>query len=660
MAGFNPFGSVPVPKKKRTNFNESFELSGTFPLSKVCPVCFIDSLPGSSWNINAFNLTRLETLIAPAMQRVDASILWFKMPKRLLFKHFKKWYSGGEDGEDDHQKPHIYLKRAVEEVKDVILDDAGVDYLEACEEFTKIIFGPGSLWNYIGLPVPLKYNSSTGQWEVLSIADWDYTKAGENDSDYIDIMPLMAYNFLYDCYFRDQTLNESIFVEGEEQDFTINSGWYSDVFSNTAGVTKYRFYFGPRDSHISIDNVIDICFWSDSQNLFDGGEIYTGNFLCLLNLFNRAWKKDYFTSALPTPQRGPEVKMGLAGTAPVTVGNIDEIALLNKTGRSMFFETPTFEADDSITAGDVFNANDTAGSYEPVTANIGENGAILDKLRGAYGSEVSGEPIFKQNGLTQNNLFGTADLTGVSPITITALRNLFKLQSFLEKNNVAGGRYIESILAHWGERVPDFTVQRPQFVRATKLPVQISEVIATANSSGTSSIVGDLAGRARTQGNLGKVHIYTQEPSFIFGLYCVTAPPAYAGQGIPRIFQHITRFDEPWPDFQHIGEQAIKLRELYYDFASDKIQDEDFGYQQRFSEYKFMPDRVVGDFQTSLAFWHMARMFNKPPRLNGDFVTQNLDPRIFAVQSGRPVTAGFYFEATAKLKLSKYSTPKLT
>ena len=660
MAGFNPFGSVPVPKKGRTNFNESFELSGTFPLSKVCPVCFIDSLPGSSWKINAFNLTRLETLIAPAMQRVDASILWFKMPKRLLFKHFKKWYSGGEDGDDDHQKPHIYLKYTVDQIRETILDDVGVDYLDVCEELTQIIFGPGTLWNYIGLPVPLKYNSSIGQWEVLSIADWDLSSAEQIDSDYIDIMPLMAYNFLYDCYFRDQTLNESIFVEGEEQDFTINSGWYSHVFSNSAGIKKYRFYFGPRDKQVTIQGVTDISFWSDDQNLFDGGQIRVGNFLCLLNLYNRAWKKDYFTSALPTPQRGPEVKLGLAGNAPVSVGGIQEISLLNQTGISMHLDDPVIQGVDNFDSQSNLYATQDGTLPNEFRSPLALDGVNIEQIRGAVGSEVSGVPTFKQDGITRNGLVGTADLSGVSPITITALRNLFKLQSFLEKNNVAGGRYIESILAHWGERVPDFTVQRPQFIRATKLPVQISEVIATANSSGTSSIVGDLAGRARTQGNLGKVSIYTQEPSFIFGLYCVTAPPSYAGQGIPRIFQHITRFDEPWPDFQHIGEQAIKLRELYYDFASSDIQDEDFGYQQRFSEYKFMPDRVVGDFQTSLAFWHMARMFNKPPRLNGDFVTQNLDPRIFAVQSGRPVTAGFYFEASAKLKLSKYSTPKLT
>lgn len=349
-------------------------------------------------------------------------------------------------------------------------------------------------------------------------------------------------------------------------------------------------------------------------------------------MFNRAWRKDYFTSALPTPQRGPEVTLSLAGEAPVNI-----------PAQDFGIDSPVFTNSDS----NVIEGPASFNSTSPHAATMRDENDV--DITGVMGESTP--------------LSGTADLSNLSPITIVAMRNLFKLQAFLEKNNVAGGRYIESLLAHWGERVPDYTVQRPQFVRATSLPVQIMEVTATANSQGVNSLVGDQAGRARTQGNLGFVHLYTQEPSFIFGLYCVTAPPSYAGQGIPRIFQHQTRYDEPWTEFQHIGEQAIKTRELYFDFSDMSETGSnglDFGYQQRYSEYKFMPDRVVGYFQTNLAYWHMARMFNSTPYLNDDFVTQHLDPRIFAVQNSHPVTADFWFDIKAKIKLSKYSTPKLS
>lgn len=611
--GFDPFGSVPVPKKGRTVFNESHSLSGTFPLSTCVPVFFTDTIPGDSWTINVHNLTKLETLIAPAMQRVDASLLWFKLPKRLVFKHFKKWYSGGTDGRDEHQKPFFYLFALRDYFAQYIVTQA-VDAKRSAvmQEMTEFFFGPGSLWNYLGLPVPLEYNSSTGAWTVLSMEYWDQEseKVENSDVDFVDAMPLMAYHMIYDQYIRDQTLCPAFYEDSEEGILKIAR---PSVFKMTfAGV---EITFDP----------------ASGNDLSEGGELTYRDVIYLLLTFNRSWRKEYFTSALPTPQRGPEVSLTpFSGTTvPVSIDEQDAV-----------LENPTIHNADTIS----FEGNlaaESAGSHA-ARMIVGDGQDEVERIDGSL------------------SVNGTADLSGLSPITIVAFRNLFKLQAFLEKNNVAGGRYIETILAHWAERVPDFTVQRVQHVRSTSIPVQINEVTATANTSGVNSLVGDQAGRARVQGNLGKVRIYTQEPSFIFALYNVTAPPMYAGQGIPKLFQRKTRFDEPWRDFQHIGEQAVKTRELYFPFVNSADNDTDFGYQQRFSEYKYMPDRVVGDFVTSLSYWHMARMFADVPALNKDFVEQHLDPRIFAVQNARPVFADFFFEAKAKRKLSKFSTPKLT
>lgn len=601
---YNVFGSIPVPKKGRTNFDLSHSLAGTFSMSDLQPVLFLDCLPGTSYRIKVWNLTKLETLIAPAMQQVNASLLTFKVPKRLCFKFFKEWYSGGPEGTSEVQKPHWNLFSLLS----TILTISSSWSIAAKDEWIMSLFGPGTLWNYLGLPCPVEYNSVTGVWQVipassLAIERGSVDSSGNyKDSGYIDAMPFIAYWLLHDEYFMDQTLGKRMFVT--EGDLKMNDQFH------------YTFTYGGSTLwDTTTDEVVG-----------EGGELSVDSFLVLNQMFKRAWRKEYFTSALPTPQRGPEVKLDMfAGSVPVQQDDEVQLTATNSLG-----------AADTVVAG-----SDTGDRL----------GVGTDPLN----IEIHSSSTPAVTGLS-------VDLSGLSPITIAAFRNLFKLQAFLEKNNVAGGRFIETILAHWGERVPDFTVQRPVHVRSTSIPVQISEITAMANSSGVNSQLGDQAGRAKGMGNIGSFRIYTQEPSFVFSLYCVTVPPAYASQGIPRIFQHVTRFDEPWTDFQHIGEQAIKNRELFLDWkgVEDNYNQEDFGYQQRFSEYKYLPDRIVGDFQTSLAYWTMARMFNQLPYLNEDFVTHQPDPRIFAVQMSRPITASFYFDIKAKQKLSKFSTPKLT
>lgn len=608
------FSSIPVPKKGSTNFDESHSVSGTFPLSQLCPVFWCETIPGDRWKINVFNHTKLETLIAPAMQQVDASLLWFKLPKRLCFKHFKKWYSGGSDGKDNHEKPHIHLMDFFYEVKttlDNFFQSLDPQLASAnIQKFTEDLFGPGTLWNYMGLPMPLKYDSSTGSWSVRSMEDFDYQGAqGYNgDEDFCDLIPLIGYNLIYDCYFRDQTLSDGVFEDADEGVLILNKSSYFRKWKDSTG----------RTFDLNIDPT--------GLDISEGGELDYADVLYLLILHRRAWKKDYFTSALPSPQRGPEVKINMFDGQTLNVDNPED-----------GFELEGQNVPGGTAATETFIGSDTS-----------------DKI----GVQDSGDYTQLKFKTTGGNL--SVDMSGLSPMAITAFRNLFKLQAFLEKNNIGGGRFIETILAQWGERVPDFTVQRPQFVRATSIPVQITEVLATANSSGVNSQVGDQAGHASVRGNLGNVRIYTHEPSLIFGLYCVGIPPTYVNQGLPRFFQHVTRFDEPWTDFQHIGEQNIKSRELYFPFENLQSLDEDFGYQQRFSEYKYMPDRVVGDFSTSLSYWHMARMFNVSPTLNEDFVMQHPDERIFAVKNARPVFSDFFFRAFARRKLSKYSTPKLT
>lgn len=609
------FQSIPVGRIGRTNFNLSHQLTGNFKEGICYPVFCEETLPGDSWRINTYNISKLETLLAPAMQRTDASLLWFKIPKRLCMKNFKKWYTGGTDGQSSVEKPYFTLRSFVL----WILDHSNYFMSSSpdvkIKAFTDFIFGPGSVWQMVGLPIPYLPNNATGLMEFIPpyILQQGIPKLNWNDSlldQKIDLIPFIAYAKLFDEYFRDQTLSESIFVSDE--DFAnFNPSWY------------YLF-----DSGLSL--------YGSSVNVFEGGEFNFGDILPLFVAFRRAWRKDYFTSALPTPQRGPEVTLDMfqGQSVPVSVtGSGDFILRGQNVDPQDEFSGGTIEIDPG---------NATQGSRLIADLNSGDTSYLAVK---------------NVDGLS-------ADLSGLSPITIAAFRNLFKLQAFLEKNNIAGGRFIEFILAHWSERVPDFTVQRPVFVRATSIPVIVSEVTATANTddgSNPNTQLGDQAGRAKGQGNLGSCRIYTQEPSIIIGIYCVTPPPSYITQGIPKMFQRMTRWDEPYAEFQHIGEQAILEKEIFIPWRlSDTTDPEsEFGYQQRYSEFKYLPDRVVGEFATSLAYWHQARVFTNAPRLNQSFIENTPSDRIFAVEGQSPVIADFWFDIKCSRKLSKFSTPKL-
>ncbi len=338
--------------------------------------------------------------------------------------------------------------------------------------------------------------------------------------------------------------------------------------------------------------------------------------------FKRAWKKDYFTSSLPDSQRGPEV------TIPVTSGSLD-VTSVNWNPLT-----------NNKVQGSVNNLGSSLDDNGQLTVNTTNQSALLE--------------------ISQGQKIGTVDLSKVSPIGIIALRNAFKLQQFLERNNIAGGRYIESILAHFGVLSPDRRLQRPAYLGGFSQPIQISEIETNANSAGaTDNVVGDLAGKGKAFGNFGKVSCMATEHGCVITLMSVMPTPAYS-QGLPRIYSRFEKFDFAFPEFQNIGEQAIKSKEIW--FAGNNI-NADFGYTPRYAEYKYLPDRFSGDMLGNLSYWHMGRIFNERPTLSQQFIECNPSDRIFAVQdqlSSQHIVADIWFDFKAVRKLQKYSIPGLS
>lgn len=304
-------------------------------------------------------------------------------------------------------------------------------------------------------------------------------------------------------------------------------------------------------------------------------------------LLYRAWEKDYFTSALPTPQRGVSANMG---------------ATINYSAETIAYDT----AGSAISAGQTVNI----GALKPVGLNV-------------HNLKVSGGG-------------GNINIENVDSVTIDVeeLRRATKLQRFLERSMRAGNRYAEHLMAYWNVKPEDARLQRAEYLGGGRTPVVISDV---ANTTGTDDAPqGNLSGNALSIGSSNTASVNVKEHGYIIGIMSVIPESAYS-QGIHRHWTRKLQLDYYFPDFAQLGEQPILNKEIFYG-GNEEHNQLTFGYQSRYAEYKYAQSTVHGQFRNNLEFWHMARKFASCPNLSPEFITVNqidsdpTDPwRIFAV-----------------------------
>ncbi len=341
--------------------------------------------------------------------------------------------------------------------------------------------------------------------------------------------------------------------------------------------------------------------------LTDGNNIATAADLLQMRL--RAWEHDYFTSALPFAQKGAAVD--------IPIGQVENDVAVRVSNRAL---SDTF-----------WNAN------PGFTYAKNDNGSST---------------------ITPEYLFVDGEEFDISATTINDLRRAFRLQEWLEKNARGGTRYIENILMHFGVKSSDKRLQRPEYITGVKTPVVISEVLNTTGLSDETP-QGNMAGHgvAVSTGKYGTY--FCEEHGYIIGIMSVMPKGAYQ-QGIPKTYLKNDPLDFFWPSFAHIGEQPVTNNELYAYTNNDALT---FGYVPRYAEYKFMPNRVAGDFRTTLAYWHLGRIFNNQPNLNQSFIECNPDDvdRIFAVTDDPENTDNLYCQILHKIRavrpMPKFGTP---
>lgn len=326
--------------------------------------------------------------------------------------------------------------------------------------------------------------------------------------------------------------------------------------------------------------------------------------------------RDYFSSALPAPQKGAAVQIPLDGSVPVTPLN-DE-----------WFDPSLGDFKDATsvlwrTTSTALGLNDDYYRYviqlrnNPYEDFVGGRGSMSQDPETIGGSS----PLE----VVPTNLFARYDL-GSGYATVNALRQAFQIQRILEKDARSGTRYAELLRSHFGVVVPDASLQRPEYLGGKRISLSMQQVVQTS-ANGNDQVLGGTGAVSKT---VDGGHMFSKsftEHGRIIGVFCIRTDRSYQ-QGIPREFSRRTRFDYYWPSLAHLGEQAVKNKEIYAlgsGSDSDLKDDEIFGYQEAWAEYRSDHNQVTGGFRKNyvggegLNAWHYADWYESRPFLSNSW-----------------------------------------
>lgn len=342
------------------------------------------------------------------------------------------------------------------------------------------------------------------------------------------------------------------------------------------------------------------------------------------------WERDYFTTARPWPQKGPDVSV------PVNAVGFN---VAGKVVPDQTVSGPTFQHEGYLYSHHLQIPGGAKSEAAPVSIPTDVN------VSSEYRALQWGEPALKA---VMDKVDGS-----LGSVNINSLREAFALQRFAEHRAMYGSRYVE-YLRYLGIKASDARLQRPEYLGGGKQTIQISEVLQTAEGTDP---VGTLRGHGIAAMRSNRYRRFFEEHGFVLSIMLVR-PKAIYMQGIPRSWLRRVREDFFQTELQHIGQQEVYTKELYAaapdgDNGDLKV----FGYQNRYDEYRGHESYVCGEFRDILDYWHLARSFGNEPVLNADFISATPSERIFAAQQNDQLYCMINHSLQARRLMSKFGNP---
>lgn len=464
---------------------------------------------------------------------------------------------------------------------------------EFCGENTESAWIPETEYSIPQITAP------AGGWNVGTLADYFGVPTGVSGLS-VSALPFRAYALIMNEWFRDENLQDPLVVPTDD--------------STVAGVNTGTF-------------VTDVA---------KGGLPYIA---CKYH--------DYFTSALPAPQKGPDV------TIPIgELSNMPVVTSETPNDRSQFPATLTW----FDRTGAAINSSSFGGIG--LKQNSSTTAPLATGIGGPSGAGYNGNELVPANLVAVSSGMATA-------ATINQLRLAFQIQKFYEKQARGGSRYTEVVRSFFGVTSPDARLQRPEYLGGNRTPINVNQVI---QQSGTGESVntpqGTVVGMSLTTDSHSDFTKSFTEHGFIIGVMVARYDHTYQ-QGLNRLWSRKDKFDYYWPVFANIGEQAIKNKEIYA--QGNATDDEVFGYQEAWAEYRYKPNQVTGEMRSqyaqSLDVWHLADDYSKLPSLSAEWIQEDgktID-RVLAVSSdvANQFFADIYVKNYCTRPMSMYSIPGL-